>query len=537
MQNMHLKKVFLLLLIFGLIGFLSIRMIHQANPAVTKPLIPSFITQTRINYDPDQIPLGLNDALQSLIHASNEYTDLSSLQELTISTEPTDHRVFSYILVPVVNISSPFYQISIDELNRILIDQKIPARFPQVLALTEDKNLLIDNSNTHNEILFFDEVTELFKSMDNAGLAFIPFESLTPQVKPLRVDDLSILRPEVANDTWHIAKHYYADGDNVEIFLTDLRQYIDESNRNTQQLASLVLTGVTAISRGVEYEIAQRKDPIFPARGVMDVLRQADLTHVNSENPFFDECEPEMEGIILCGKTASIQALSAIGVDIVDLTGNHQNDYGPEKNIESITHLEDAGFKYFGGGKTDSDAEKILYIEVNGNRLAFLGYNYFDSLNGPEYHSLAWKDRPGSNYYSADKVARNIEEARANADIVIVDYQFIEQYSYEPLPEQVEVFQNTIDYGADIVVGVQSHQPQTIDFYQGGVIFYGLGNFFFDQMWSEPTRQGVIPWVTFYDGQILSIELYTTLLYDYAQPRFTSGEEKTQLLETILALD
>lgn len=297
----------------------------------------------------------------------------------------------------------------------------------------------------------------------------------------------------------------------------------------------VALTGVTAISRGVEAAIASHNDPTYPARGVMDLLKTADLTHVNSENPFFDSCEPKRHGIVLCGKTRSIANLQAIGTDVVDLAGNHQNDYGFDKNLESINHLEEAGFDYFGGGKDEKDAEKILYKTVNGTTFAFLGYAYFDSLNGPQYRSLAYGDRPGANFYSEEKMLADVAEAKQKADVVIVDYQFIEKYQYEPLPEQVKVFRKTADAGADVVVGVQSHQPQEIEVYNNSLIFYGLGNFFFDQMWSHETRQGIIPIITFEDGEVVDVEIKTTLLYNYAQPRFTSGEEREELLSKILS--
>ena len=43
------------------------------------------------------------------------------------------------------------------------------------------------------------------------------------------------------------------------------------------------------------------------------------------------------------------------------------------------------------------------------------------------------------------------------------------------------------------------------------MILYGLGNFFFDQMWSQATREGLIPRHTIYDGRHLSTKLMTTV--------------------------
>jgi poly-gamma-glutamate capsule biosynthesis protein CapA/YwtB (metallophosphatase superfamily) len=89
------------------------------------------------------------------------------------------------------------------------------------------------------------------------------------------------------------------------------------------------------------------------------------------------------------------------------------------------------------------------------------------------------------------------------------------------------------DAGADIVTGVQSHVPQAVEFRDGRMILYGLGNFFFDQMWSQATREGLIPRHTIYDGRHLSTKLLTTVLEDFAQPRWASADEREALLRRV----
>ncbi len=51
-------------------------------------------------------------------------------------------------------------------------------------------------------------------------------------------------------------------------------------------------------------------------------------------------------------------------------------------------------------------------------------------------------------------------------------------------------FRTLADAGAVVVQGDQAHQARTLEFYNDTFIHYGLGNFFFDQMWSDGTRQG-----------------------------------------------
>ncbi len=479
-----------------------------------------------------------SEIITAVTEIVNEHPNDYSLQrgsaDIEIVLGTGDNLAYRQVFVPVTHFSTLINQISLAELKQIFQSSSNHSQFNQAYLLTDQQTAVENLIGETLRAQVVDQITNLIDAIQPNQIALIPFDQLSPKLKVLTLDNTNILNKSVANSDWPLTVEYYLIGSNTDQLINLLHQKIGDSNRQTDKISTLVMTGVTAISRGVEYEITKRNDPIFPARGVMDTLKTADITHVDSENPLFDSCTPETEGIVLCGKTRSIAALKAIGVDVVDLTGNHQNDYGPDKNLESIRHLEDAGFRYFGGGKNQADAEKILYQDIAGTTLAFIGYNYFDSLNGPQYRSLAYQDRPGSNYYSEEKMRAAIAEAQRNADVVVVDFQFIESYSYQPLSEQIEVFKQAIDFGADIVVGVQAHQPQWIRFYKEGLIFYGLGNFFFDQMWSHETRQGIIPRFTFYQGNLVSTEILTTLLYDYAQPRFTSGEERTDLLTKIL---
>ena len=104
---------------------------------------------------------------------------------------------------------------------------------------------------------------------------------------------------------------------------------------------------------------------------------------------------------------------------------------------------------------------------------------------------------------------------------------------------QVQEFRELRDAGADLVTGVQSHVPQAQEPYGQndaggpGFISYGLGNLFFDQMWSWPTRTELATRHTFYDGRLLNTELLTMVLEDYAQPRWTAPEERADILQRV----
>ena len=128
-----------------------------------------------------------------------------------------------------------------------------------------------------------------------------------------------------------------------------------------------------------------------------------------------------------------------------------------------------------------------------------------------------------------------MSDLRSNGYLPIFTFQWSEHYQTKPSLEQVKNFRAAIDAGAVIVSGSQAHQPQALEFYGGGLIHYGVGNLFFDQMWALAVREEFIDRHIFYDGRHISTELLTTILEDYSQPRPMTSEERERFLEKIFA--
>jgi poly-gamma-glutamate synthesis protein (capsule biosynthesis protein) len=119
--------------------------------------------------------------------------------------------------------------------------------------------------------------------------------------------------------------------------------------------------------------------------------------------------------------------------------------------------------------------------------------------------------------------------------VVLAELQYQESYDTMPLVDQRQDFTALARAGADIVTGVQSHVPQGMEFTDGRLVLYGLGNLYFDQMFDLSTREGLVVEHTFYDGKHLGTQVLTTLLYDYGQPRWTEGTQRESLLERVFA--
>jgi poly-gamma-glutamate synthesis protein (capsule biosynthesis protein) len=318
---------------------------------------------------------------------------------------------------------------------------------------------------------------------------------------------------------------------------------LSATNMNADNIAKVNMTGVTALTRRVGLAMDTRNDYDYPAEKIGDFLSDADLTHTSNEISFVEGCS-SYTGMRFCSPPNSIDTLKAIGADVIELTGNHNNDYGSQYNTTTIEAYKEEGMEYFGGGLDTEDASKPYITTVDGTSIAFLGYNYYDAIVAGGTNALAGIDKAGANPYSESQVKADIERVRDDVDIVIVDFQYQECYSYpdsdviypvcyRPITNQTSVFRQAIDDGADIVIGTQAHQPQTYELYKDGEIFYGLGNLFFDQSMWIGTRQGMILTHYFHNGELIQTKVTPTIYDSSLQVEIAPKEDADLLLELL----
>jgi poly-gamma-glutamate synthesis protein (capsule biosynthesis protein) len=201
------------------------------------------------------------------------------------------------------------------------------------------------------------------------------------------------------------------------------------------------------------------------------------------------------------------------------------------------------GIPVYAAGPDEAAAREPAILEHNGNRLAFLGANqwgpesYINGL-GQQVSEWAGPDTPGSARFDRDLISDDIRAAKTRVDLVFAEVQHTEtngagDYVTEPIPLQEADFRAMSDAGADVVTGVQAHAPQAVELRDGRLILYGLGNLFFDQTFSWPTRTGLVPRHTIYDGKLINTELLVTVIQDDMQLRWATPEERMQTLRTV----
>ncbi len=361
--------------------------------------------------------------------------------------------------------------------------------------------------------------------------ALIPFENLSPRWKVLTLDGQSPIRKGFNVSRYPLVVSYTLQ---TSAPIQPSTFVLPSSNYDPSKLTTVMLTGVTALVRATAFKMEQ-KGITYPGEAVRDLLREADIAHISNEVSFFTECpppNPNSARLVFCSDPKYIGLLTDIGADLVEMTGNHFADYGRSAMEETVSIYQSNKLVYYGGGLNLQDSFQPALFEINGNKLAFLGCNLPD-MGGPK---VAAENHSGATPCDFDYFTPRIAELKSQGYLVIFTFQWYEDYVPQPDASQVDDFRRMVDAGAVIVSGSQAHFPKTMEFYHDSFVHYGLGNLFFDQMgnldWMpEGIRREFLDRYVIYDGRLVSVELITTLLEDFARPRLMNAEERSTFLQ------
>ena len=369
---------------------------------------------------------------------------------------------------------------------------------------------------------------------DLSSWAIIPFEEIQPKWKVLSVDGQSPIHKDFNADVYPL-KIYFG--------LTDPEAFaLPESNRDASKLTTVVLTGVTAMVRATAFTM-ETKGVTRPGELIHDWLYNADVTHISNEVAFDASCPPPTPGyknFILCSDPKYLELLKYVGADVVELTGDHFMDRGAQALVDTLKMYKQNNIPYYGGGENETEARLPVLMEVNGNKIAFMGCNgkvSYVFVKATDYSPGA-ADCGDYKFFT-----KQVADVKAQGYMVIFTFQHEECYHYGPCYQHEDGFHAVADAGATIVSGSQAHYPHLMEFRGDSFIHFGLGNLFFDQMTYElpdgsvidETRREFIDRHVFYDGKYLGMELLTAMLEDFSRPRPMNERERTQFLSEYFA--
>jgi hypothetical protein len=297
-----------------------------------------------------------------------------------------------------------------------------------------------------------------------------------------------------------------------------------------KEITSYTHTGVTALTRRTG-SVLDAKGIDFYLANILPFFKNRELVHISNEVSNQDSCVYETMKMKFATRTEHFDIFNRLKVNIVELTGNHNLDVGEKPYLKALQWYKDHRMSYFGGGASPAEANKPLIIELKDKRkIAWIGFNELCPCG-----ECADK-KMGSNRYVESKAKKLIDSLKnqVKVDYILACVQYGEVDSYSPTPNQKKICQKLIDFGADVIIGSQAHQAQEIALYKGKPIFYGLGNFMFDQIHRVGVRQAFFLECYFYKGKIIQFQPVYTFMNEQRQPTPANETDKYEIQKVVL---
>jgi len=369
----------------------------------------------------------------------------------------------------------------------------------------EKVKMIIGEDSNIQEIDGEDTYTWL-KEHELTEVIIVPFQSIDHRLKTLSVEGNSLLDRN-ASDSYSLLYSEIRTVDEEDI------DGIETTNYDSTKIVTYMAGGEVIPARAVARKFNRTGDFTFPFHNVQELFVDADVSSIIMENSISGHPEPCYGCTWFKGDEDFIEGLTYLGIDVLG-PGNHMGDGGHAAIGRMIEVLDEAGIGHTGVSmEGQDDASKPAIVEVEDFQISFLGYDdvaYFHwaGEDGPGVATLSARNSSGVKELLLDKVKHDITRAKEQSDFVVVLISWGDrEYVNWALDHQKEMGHTIIDAGADMIIGSHQHWVGEIEFYGEGAIYYGLGNFVFDQTHTDPTRQGAFLDITFYNNELISSQI------------------------------
>ena len=355
-----------------------------------------------------------------------------------------------------------------------------------------------------------------YPTADSMDVLFRPY-SFDPET------DLAYVHWNFGDSTFSFAEepvHRYRSNHSFAVVLTvaDSAGQMDWAVRTVTDTTSISSREVSAIFTG-DVMIARRYeseglietwgvDTIFGR--VQPMLSAADFAMCNLECPLTSDTNHHPTKLFYFkGRPEYVEGLDFAGFDFVSLANNHSFDYMLGGQQETIHVLDSVGILNGGAGDNETEAREPIFYSQNGVCIAIVSFcNRDGTEDNAQPYLAAGPSRPGFAMWDRAAIEAIIPTVDAIADLVIVQVHSGIEYALEPpalgmgqdmtgwddeypilelLPDtsDVSLRRYALDMGADIIINHHPHVIQGVEIYNGKIIAHSMGNFAFDQTFTE----------------------------------------------------
>ncbi len=293
---------------------------------------------------------------------------------------------------------------------------------------------------------------------------------------------------------------------------------LQKESKNEKAVVTFLAVGDISLSRGIALAIHTQKDPRAPFAHTTDLLQETDFNFGNLETPFSDtDTYTAKETLIFNAPKPNIAGLKTYNFKVLSLANNHALDQGLKGLTITRDHLAQNGILFTGTGQNLDEAWVPAVYEQNGIKIGFLAASYASINDGGKT-----RNEYVARIEDTERLQAALALIKQQADFVVVSMHAGTEYTEKPNQGQISFAHAAVDAGADMVIGHHPHWVQEKELYcpnqpRTGMtkrdmptqterqiipyadttpsnckpIYYSLGNFIFDQSWSQKTKQGL----------------------------------------------
>jgi|GEM_PF-392092 len=289
---------------------------------------------------------------------------------------------------------------------------------------------------------------------------------------------------------------------------------IPNSQKNNEQPSietfepiTVLFVGDMMFDRKVEV-LLREKGFNYPFEKISDLLKNNDFVFGNLEGPISkNPTKFSLSALTFAFDAQIIAPLAQSNFKVLSLANNHTlNMY--QKGLDETKQLLNAA-------RIDWVGEPLACSErtvIKGN-LVFLAFN------------KTFTD-------CTDDIILQIVKATKDSNpekFLIVSMHWGAEYQTKSSQVQKDLAHKIIDSGADLIVGGHPHVVEEAENYKGKMIFYSLGNFVFDQYFSQDVQEGLAVRLEIYGSKILYRVLPIEI--NLSQPQLMEQNKAEQFLK------
>ncbi len=258
----------------------------------------------------------------------------------------------------------------------------------------------------------------------------------------------------------------------------------------------------------------------FQANNFMDLFSNlgnrtlwgTDISWLNLEGPISDKevaQHPEDHSLSFNFSREAIEALKYLKITAVGLANNH------------TTNQDRTGLN-----KTKEILEKAQ-IDWTGDPDKISG----DSIKRYSQGDITVALLPVNVFAGANNLEEFIKKEKSKNNLVIVLPHWGNEYQPTHSASQEKMARRWIEAGADLIIGAHPHVVQDAQVINGKPVFYSLGNFIFDQMFSQETQEGLILTGVISEGKIKIV--LVPVISKKMKPEIMRGADRQKMIDKI----